>query len=93
LTAIREKLASALPELRLRYPIRSLGVFGSVARGEGTTASDVDLLVAFFEPVGLEIVDLVIELEQVLGRRVDLTTPNALKERLRRYVEKDLVYV
>jgi predicted nucleotidyltransferase len=93
LAAIRSKLAAAMADLQRRYPIRTLGVFGSVARGEAGAESDVDLLVTFSEPVGLEIVDLAMELEALLGRRVDLTTPNALKQRLRPYVEKDLVYV
>lgn len=93
LKEILSRLADALPDLKCRYPIHTLGVFGSVARDEMNADSDVDVLVAFSEPVGLEIVDLTVELEQLLGRRVDVTTPNAIKRRLRPFVAKDLIYV
>jgi predicted nucleotidyltransferase len=47
------RIAQALADLRRRYPIHTIGVFGSWARGEQSPESDVDLLVTFSEPVGL----------------------------------------
>ena len=90
---IRQRLAQAREDLFRRYPIRQLGVFGSVVRGEARPDSDVDILVEFSEPVGFEIVDLSLELEALLGRPVDLVSRGAIRERMRPYVEKDLVYV
>ena len=53
LARISAALRKVLPELRATYGVESLAVFGSVARGEGDTASDVDLLVRFdAEPPG-----------------------------------------
>ena len=86
-------LAGLRRDLQARYPIRRLGVFGSVARGEARAGSDVDVLVEFSAPVGWEVVDLADELEEALGCRVDLLTAESLRERLRPSVERDLVYV
>jgi uncharacterized protein len=89
---LRSRIAQALPELGERYPIRSIGIFGSWARGEQTDESDVDLLVALREPIGyFELLDLEEELARRLGTRVDLTTPGALKPRLRESIERDLL--
>lgn len=64
--------------------IRSLAIFGSVARDEAGPESDVDLLVEFAEPVGLfEFVRVKMHLEELLGRNVDLVMPDALKRQLR----------
>ncbi len=46
-------LRAALPDLKQRWPIHSLALFGSMVRGEATEASDVDLLVEFDKPVAL----------------------------------------
>ena len=66
--------------------VRSLSVFGSVARDEAGPDSDVDLLVEFDDsrPVGLfAFVRLKEYLQDLLGRRVDLTTRKALRPEFR----------
>ncbi|MBK9713413.1 MAG: nucleotidyltransferase family protein [Kouleothrix sp.] len=64
--------------------VSSLAVFGSVAREEAGAESDVDILVEFGQPVGLfEFVRLQQRLEALLGRRVDLVTPDALRPTMR----------
>lgn len=68
------------------FTIRSLRVFGSTARGDAGPASDVDILVEFEDgaPVGLiAFARLKNCLEQILQRRVDLATPEALRKALR----------
>lgn len=73
-------LRAALPELREAWPIRSLAIFGSVARGNADTASDLDLLVEFDRPVSLsQFLALEAELSALTGRRVDLVSRPALK--------------
>ena len=75
-----------------RYNVRSLSLFGSVARGEEAQRSDVDLLVEFSGPIGLfQFVRLQRALEALLGRRVDLVTPNALKPQLRDRILKEAI--
>ena len=62
----------------------SLGLFGSVARGEETADSDVDILVELQRPAGyLVLVRLQLRLEELLGRRVDLVPRKALRPELR----------
>lgn len=81
---VLEKLSPLHLELKTRYGVSSLFLFGSVARNEATTQSDVDLLVEFEQPVGLfEFIGLQQKLESVLGCRVDLGTKRSLKLNIR----------
>ena len=59
-------------------------MFGSMVRGEGTPDSDVDLIVEFDRPVGIfHFLQVKQFLEEILGRNVDLVTPDALHPALR----------
>ena len=93
LQEVQRRLSMARDGLSRRYPIRRIGIFGSTARGEAGPESDVDVLVEFSEPVGFEVADLAEELEILLDCRVDLVTSGAVREAMRHYVERDLVYV
>ena len=91
---VRARLAALLPELRERYAVRSLSVFGSYARGEQTAESDLDLLIEFDEAPGMfAFVGLAHELEDRLGLRVDLAAWPMLKSRTVPHVERDLAPV
>jgi hypothetical protein len=70
-----------IAELCERYGITELSVFGSVARGDDTPQSDVDLLYVLSPDarLGWEIVDLRDNLEEMFGRRVDLVPKSGLK--------------
>lgn len=64
--------------------VKSLSIFGSVARGEETSASDVDLLIELARPMGLfGFVRIKNHLESLLGITVDLVTPDALGPELK----------
>ncbi|MEM7063303.1 MAG: nucleotidyltransferase family protein [Cyanobacteria bacterium P01_B01_bin.77] len=66
------------------FAVKSLSLFGSVARDEATPDSDVDLLVEFQHPVGLfTLLSLKSFLEEILCCPVDLGTPNSLRPHLR----------
>ncbi len=82
-------------ELRERFGVSSIAIFGSYVRGEETELSDVDILVEFERPIGWEIVDLRDYLEELLGLPVDLITKNAAMSRrgLWEHIKEDLVYV
>ncbi len=81
--------------LRKKYLLTSIAIFGSVARGENSSESDVDLLVDFEKPIGLAIVDLKDELEELLCARVDIIPINAMRRRPRLYelIKSDLIHV
>ena len=74
------KMRAALPELRRQWPIRSLAMFGSIARGDAKPTSDLDVLVEFDQPVSLSaFLALENALAELAGRRVDLVSRPALK--------------
>lgn len=81
--------------LQERYGVQSIALFGSYARGEPTSESDIDLLIRLEKPIGFRFFELWDYLESILGVRVDLLTPNALrrKPRLQQRVEEELTYV
>ena len=94
----REELLQRLhehkDEIRRRFGVKSLAVFGSVARGEAGPESDVDILVEFEGRATFDrYMGLKFFLEDLLGTRVDLVTRRALKPRMRPYVEREAVYV
>ncbi len=95
LSTIRRLLAEHKQELQERFHIRRIAIFGSWARGEPSEQSDIDILVEFERPIGWEIVDVHRYLEELLGMRVDLVTPLALKRKplLWQSVQEDLVDV
>jgi len=83
--AYRDELAST--------GVRRLGVYGSVARGEARSDSDVDVLVEFDKTPDLfELAALRDRLVEILGRPVDLTTPQGLKPRLRARILGEVRY-
>jgi predicted nucleotidyltransferase len=78
----------------IRLGVRSLHLFGSLARDEATEASDVDLLVEFDRPVGyFGLVALQDYLSRLLDQSVDVGTIRSLKPRIRQQVEKELLGV
>ena len=81
-----------LVETAARHGARNVRVFGSVARGSATEESDLDLLVDM-DP-GRDLFDLVAlkqEIEEALGRRVDVLTENSLSPYLREKVLREAV--
>ena len=95
LESVKTNLGQHKKELRERFHVRRIGIFGSYARGQNETLSDVDLLVELDRPVGWEIVDLHRYLEELLDLKVDLVTKGAMdrKPLLWQSIEEDLVYV
>jgi len=80
-----------LREICRRNDVAMIGVFGSMARGEATEQSDVDLLVRFTKPRSLlDMVRVEREISASLGRNVDLVTENAISPYLREKVKEGL---
>ncbi len=91
----REKTLTLLKRHKRRlkkFGVRSISLFGSVARNRARKRSDVDLLVEFERPIGLfEFVRLKLYLEELLGRKVDLVTPEALRKELREGILREAI--
>jgi predicted nucleotidyltransferase len=81
-----------LPEME-RFDVRSIALFGSVARDEATANSDVDVLVEFGRATFDGYMGLKFFLEDLLGRPVDLATPGSLRPRMRDRVLREAVDV
>ena len=88
------KLKAHKPVLAERFGVTGLALFGSYARGQAAEGSDVDILVSFDGPATSETYfGVQFYIEDLLGRPVDLVTEKALRPELRRYVEREAVYV
>ncbi|HQU91441.1 MAG TPA: nucleotidyltransferase family protein [Pyrinomonadaceae bacterium] len=89
---IQQTLSARKPELASMFHVRSLAVFGSYARNEQQPDSDVDILVEFDAPVGVEFIDLANYLEDLLQMRVDLVSRNGIKLKYFSEIQPDLKY-
>jgi len=88
---ILDQLASHRAELT-ELGVKSLSLFGSVARNQASPDSDIDLLVAFDHPVGLfHFARIRRRLEEILGAPVDLVTEDALRAEMREQIHRQLV--
>ena len=91
---VMQILHEALPGLRERFRVQDLALFGSMARDEAGPSSDIDVLVTFEGRTRFRaFMGLQFELEELLGSRVDLVTPKAMKPTLRPHIERDLIHV
>ena len=89
-----ECIREHMPELRDEYLVSKIGIFGSYARGGANNASDVDVLVEFSRPVDLfHFISLQERLAEILGRKVDLATPRALKPLIKDQILREVLYL
>ncbi|MCY7347255.1 MAG: nucleotidyltransferase family protein [Pyrinomonadaceae bacterium] len=86
--ALAEK--EKIVEICQRNDIEFCALFGSFARGEANEKSDIDLLVRFSKPKGIDWLDAAFEIEDTLGRKVDLITEKSLHPLIRESVFEDL---
>lgn len=93
MNAILETLKKHRQYLFQKYPIQTLALFGSRSRSDYDKNSDIDILVEFNKPVGMDFIRLSHELEDLFHANVDLVTKNSIKSTYMKYIEKDLLYV
>ena len=81
-------------EIRQRFSVQRLCLFGSVVRDESVDDSDVDVLVVFSQKATFDrFMDLKFYLEELLGTRVDLVAEKALRPQVRQAIEGEIVDV
>ncbi len=79
--------------LRENYSVKSIGIFGSVARGDHKKSSDIDILVELSEPMGFfKFINLEDFLRKILKRKVDLVTKPALKPFIKKNILRETIY-
>lgn len=84
---IMGQLRAMQPDLKCRYGLREMGVFGSYARGEQREDSDLDVLVDMADGTTLvDYVGLQLELSDALGLKVELANKKTLKRRIGRHI-------
>jgi len=92
---IRNILKEHENELRRRYGIVKIGIFGSYVRSEAGEGSDLDILVEFSEEADLgllKFVEIENQFSDLLGVKVDLVEESALKPRIGKQILKEVVY-
>ena len=93
---IKEILKKHEKELREKYGVKEMGIFGSYVRGEAKKESDLDILVEFKADAKISLLDFV-ELENclsdLLGVKVDLVEKSALKSRIGKHILSEVVYI
>ena len=94
LEEIRKVLASHRQELKDKYKVKNIGIFGSYVRGEHRAKSDLDVLVEYDSPVSLlQIVALENHLTALLGVKVDLVPRRNIRKELKASILKEMVLV
>ncbi len=79
-------------EIKERYHVKRIGLFGSYAKHEENEKSDIDILVEFENPTLHNFMGLIDYLENVFGKKVDLVTQKSLNPYLRPIVEKEVLW-
>lgn len=91
---IKDLINQNMDSLKNTYHVKSIGVFGSVARADNANASDVDILVEFSQPIGFfKFIELEEFLSRIIGKKVDLVTKRALKPAIKEEILQEVVYV
>lgn len=93
LPEIRKTLERAKPYLVDKYHLNSIALFGSVLRADFSDKSDVDIIVEFSKPIGIEFIDLADELESLLTRKIDLVSKEGIKPGYFKKIEHQILYV
>ena len=90
---ILDTLNRLKPILKEKYFVSSIGIFGSIVRNEQLPGSDIDIVVDFSRPIGIEFVDLADYLESELKNKVDLVSMKGIKQKYLNAINPDIVYV
>jgi len=79
-------------EIKEKFSVRRIGIFGSHVKGEQSKKSDIDILVEFDAPTFDNFMNLVFYLEGLFGKKVDLVTPKGLSPHITASVKKEVVW-
>ena len=90
---VKDQLVKLKPELAAKFHVKSLGLFGSVVRDDFNPQSDIDIIVDFDQPVGIEFIDLANCMEALFLTKVDLVSRKGIKDKYFQLIEKEIIYV
>lgn len=86
-------MAQLKPELVRHYHVHTIGLFGSVVCNDFSPASDIDIIVDFSKPIGIQFIDLANFIEDKLKHKVDLVSKKGIKDKYLKVIEPEIVYV
>jgi uncharacterized protein len=93
-TDIKDSLQRIKPLLVDKYHVNTIGLFGSIVRDDfSPDKSDIDILVDFSDPIGIEFVDMADMIERELKRKVDLVSKKGIKAKYLQQIEPEIIYV
>jgi len=93
-TEIIKTIEALKDELKRKYKVKEIGLFGSVVRSEQNYTSDIDILVSFDGNIDLfDFVGLGLFLEEKLGQKIDIVPKDALREELKEIILKEVSYL
>lgn len=90
---IISQLRKVKPVLSEKYGVTDLALFGSYSRNEQTEKSDIDIMVDYKNPMGMQFFDLVYELEEVFKEKnIQVVSRAGIKSQYFNRIKQDLVY-
>ncbi len=93
LIKIKSLLQTLKPALSEKYNVSESGLFGSVVRDDFNDKSDVDIIIDFSKPIGIEFIDIANLIENKLNRKVDLVSKKGIKQKYMQAIESEILYI
>lgn len=93
LEEIKETLTKNKPYLSSKYSLSSIGLFGAIVKDDFMPGSEIDIIVDFKKPIGIEIIDLTDELEKLLNHKVDLVAKTGIEKGYYKVFRKEILYI
>lgn len=93
LNHVKQILTELKPELVQKFHVQTIGLFGSAVRDDFSPTSDIDIIVDFNQPIGIEFIDLANYIEKHLQTKVDLVSKNGIKDKYYQAIKREIVYV
>jgi len=89
-----EDINKIIKHYLIAQPVRKAYLFGSYARAEENSESDIDILIELEENVDLfQFINIKLELEKLINKPVDLVSSNGISPRLKPYIDKDKILI
>ena len=90
----KKEIKLKITPVLLKYGVKRAAIFGSVSRGEERPDSDIDIMVLISRSIGVyEFMKLKFDLEETLGRKVDLVSERSVNKYIAPYIKKDLTII
>jgi predicted nucleotidyltransferase len=92
---MKKSLIEKIKKYLKEKPVLRAYIFGSVSRNESEKDSDIDILVEldYSQSIGLEFVEMQLDLEEILHLKVDLLSSNAISKYIKPFIDKDKILI